>query len=117
MKKILIKQKHKCQIIKISEIIYCKSSSNYSTIYLQSQNPITISKCLSKLAAELKSDFVRISQSFLVNIHHIDEIIPANKQILISTGDKLDFTMKYSELIDFLEIKFIAQPEVELELN
>lgn len=117
MKKLIIKQKHKCQIVKVYEIIFCKSSSNYSTIYLKDQNAITIPKCLTQLTSELNGDFIRVSQSYLVNVHHINEIIPSKKQLSVVNGEVINFTIKFTELIGILENKFSSQNEVENENN
>jgi two-component system, LytTR family, response regulator len=114
MMKLLIKQKTKCEVICIDDIIFCSSSSNYSTIHLKDQKTITISKCLTKFSKELNEDFIRISQSFIVNFRYIVEIYPQKKQLLISTGKILDFTIKNSELYSVLEAKFKEQNMVEL---
>jgi two-component system LytT family response regulator len=114
MEKILIKQKTKCIVVSVNEIIYCNSSSNYSTIHLKDQKTITISKCLTQFTKELNGNFLRISQSFLVNLQHIVEINSQNKQIVISTGEALDYTIKFSDLCAALESKFVNKAVVEL---
>lgn len=76
MKKHLIKQKDKTRIINVNNIIYCSSSGNYSIIHMEGQKPITVSKCLKKISNELDGNFIRISQSYLVNIDYILEIDP-----------------------------------------
>jgi len=56
MKKLLIKQKNRCLIVKSSDILFCNSSSNYTIVHLQDKNPLTISKCLTKVEERLTEE-------------------------------------------------------------
>lgn len=54
----------------------------------------------------LTEDFIRVSQAHLINIHFITEIDMKKKQIIISTGQQLNYTLKYSDLCSMLEKRF-----------
>ncbi|MCF8360643.1 MAG: LytTR family transcriptional regulator [Prolixibacteraceae bacterium] len=106
MQKIILKQKNKCQVLDVDEIVFCKSHNNYTEIFCLKQKNLTSTECLKKFTEKLNGDFIRVSQSVLVNLHYIQEIIPQKKEIILSTGDKTNFTMKYSELVSLLKSTF-----------
>lgn len=106
MQKLLLKHKEKCQVVDIDHIVFCESSNNYSTFYLCDGTKVVLSKCLTQVAKDLNGNFIRISQSFLVNLDHIEEIISSKKLVRVTSGKLLNFTMKYHELCNVLESKF-----------
>ena len=112
MEKILIPLVDKYLVLNQHDIIYCTACVNYSIIRLKDQK-ISNSKCLKKLSNKLNDNFLRISQSCLVNIHHIVEIIPKKKQILISTDEFLNYTIKFSDLCLMLEMRFKPLTKIE----
>jgi len=60
------------ELIKQDDIIYAKAADNYCEIYVMNGKQYVISKTLKKVENELlKSDFLRVHKSYLVNIHHI----------------------------------------------
>jgi len=116
MEKILITHADKCLVLNQHDIIYCTACGNYSLFHLKDQK-ITSTKCLKKLSNKLNDNFLRISQSCLVNIHYIVEIIPKKKQILVSTNEFLDFTIKFSDLCLMFESRFKSQTKTEIVKN
>ena len=110
MNKIVIHQSGKMIILDISNIIYCSSDRNYSIVYLKDNSQLSCTKCLTKLTKDLiNNDFIRISQSCVVNIDYIVEIVSQEKQILLSTNQHLIFTKKYKEICFELYKRFSRQ--------
>jgi len=59
----------------IDDITYCKSDGNYSTFYTKNSKKIMISKPSKVASAKLKhAQFIRISQSIVVNINYISRL-------------------------------------------
>ena len=72
-KKIVLKTSDSIHLIKVTDIIRCESSSNYTIFYLTNNTKIMISKTLKEYDDLLTEyDFIRIHQSHLVNAKHIE---------------------------------------------
>lgn len=60
------------QFVEISDIIRMESSSNYTTIFIQNQKPLLVSRTLKEFEDQLTSKgFLRVHNSHLINIQHI----------------------------------------------
>jgi two-component system LytT family response regulator len=73
--KIVLSDNANVHLIDINSIILCQAVGNYTHFFLQDEREIVISKTL-KHYDELLGDnnFVRIHQSYLINLHHLDRI-------------------------------------------
>ena len=71
-KKLAIVTTGETRFIRYDDIIYCKSVSNYTTIYVQGGKSYMCSKTLKDVQAKLPSDqFLRIHDSYVVNVQSI----------------------------------------------
>lgn len=72
-------------------IIYCTADKNYTRVVTdQSKNPILVSKSLSYIGKRMSKDrFVRIHQSFLVNITKIKRFDRNSGLLLMINGDEV----------------------------
>ncbi|HEX2630387.1 MAG TPA: LytTR family DNA-binding domain-containing protein [Chitinophagaceae bacterium] len=62
--------------VNTSEIIYCESDSNYTTVVMTGGQKILVSKTLKDIDEALSgNDFYRIHNSFLVNLNHIKKYV------------------------------------------
>lgn len=69
--KITIPQLDGFQVLKVSDILYCKADDNYTEIYLENKK-ILVSKTLKFFENSLADfSFVRIHKSYLVNLNAI----------------------------------------------
>ncbi len=70
--KVGFRLKEGTQYINWADIIYCKSDSNYTHVHLKGLKKILVSKTMGLIEGILpKSNFIRIHNSYLVNIDHI----------------------------------------------
>lgn len=71
-KKIIIKTYDNIHLVKLTEIMYCKSDSNYVTFYLNSGEKIMVSSSLNSYE-EMMSEhgFFRVHKSYLINVKFI----------------------------------------------
>jgi two-component system LytT family response regulator len=75
------------QMLKPSEIIYLKSDSNYTYVYMENGKHQFLSKTLKNLEACLpESIFLRIHQSYVVNTMYIRTL---NQNYITLTNDKI----------------------------
>lgn len=73
------------------DIIAVESSGNYTTLQLVGRRPITISKQIGKLGAELaERQFYRVHNSHLVNRAHIKAVLRSGHlTVVLSTGKEV----------------------------
>jgi two-component system, LytTR family, response regulator len=73
--------------LKVSDIIYCESSGNYTTFYMSDGEKILSSKLLKDVEEMLHANsFARVHQRFLVNILYIKKYISQDGGELILTN-------------------------------
>ena len=71
------------------DIIYCQAQGSYTYLFLEDPTPkkITISKSLNKVLETLGSDqFIRIHQSFAVNLVHVVRYDRAPKNVVVMSS-------------------------------
>lgn len=60
------------QFVEVDRIMYCKSQSNYTTLYLENNTKLVVSKTLKKVEQTLANFFfIRVHQSYLINPNFI----------------------------------------------
>src|SRR5690625_7367055 len=56
------------EFIEVNEIIYCKSQSNYTTLFLSGGGKILVSKTMKEVEKTLgRFFFIRVHQSYLID--------------------------------------------------
>lgn len=67
-----------------SDIIYCKSDGNYSTIYFKDNTKEMLSKKLKDVEQLINNkSFFRVHNSYVVNINYIKEFIKSDGQYIV----------------------------------
>jgi len=78
-KKIVVPISNGFQMITISDIIRCEADNNYTTMVLIDEAPLLVSKSLIHFDKLLRAaNFVRVHQSHLVNMEHVDQYIKSD---------------------------------------
>ncbi|WP_235296287.1 LytR/AlgR family response regulator transcription factor [Portibacter marinus] len=73
LNRLVIKSREGCTIVPFKEIIFLKSDSNYSEIHTDDNRQHVASKTLKSMEDKLNHLFVRVHQSYIVNILHVRE--------------------------------------------
>lgn len=91
-------------IVKTSEITHLQASSNYTFIHHLSKTFLA-SKTLRHFHDQLCSDnFIRIHQSYTVNVAHIDTIDYPGSQVILSTGEEIPISRAKKPMVkEFLD--------------
>lgn len=77
-------------VCSIAEIMRCESKGNYTIIYLQRQGSIMTSKTLKEYEEVLKKEgFLRIHQSHLLNVDHIDSYMKSQDCVMMKDGSSI----------------------------
>lgn len=89
------------QIIQISNIIFCSSSSNYTILTLKDKQRLTVSKTLKEIEEMLEDHrFLRVHHSFLVNLDEIKKYFRGEGgSLLMSDGSSVDVSRSKKELL------------------
>ena len=108
LKKVAVATASTLEFITITDIVYCESESNYTTIHRSNTKPLIISKTL-KIMEDLlpKDEFYRVHNSYLINMNHVDRfaredggyLVMSNQaRILISRNKKDDFLARFRQV-------------------
>jgi two-component system LytT family response regulator len=72
IKKITLKTSDTIYIVNVSDIVFCEGAGNYTTFHLLDKQKIMVSKPIGEYEEIIATQkFIRIHQSFLVNVDHI----------------------------------------------
>lgn len=84
------------QVVTLSEIIYCESSSNYTNFHFKSRPVICASRPIHEYESLLTDGgFVRVHKSFLVNLEHVTEYIRGEGgSIMLSNGQQVEVSRR-----------------------
>ncbi|PUZ21314.1 hypothetical protein DCC81_25235 [Chitinophaga parva] len=97
--KILVPHQHKIFVIEYNSIMFLKSDNCYTHIYLDDGRNFTVTKSLSTLERHIKDkQFIRISQSFLVNRNFISCIDRKLKIISVANQHSIPYTISVKQL-------------------
>lgn len=89
------------RFINADDIAYLKADNNSTDIHLNNGEMITAFKTLKHFENVLKSPFVRIHNSYIVNIDYVSRIHTGNSVCYLkNSGIKLPFSKSYKENID-----------------
>lgn len=102
-KKVIFPTRNGYQILKMSNILFCKAEVNYSTIYTVDNNSFTIVSTLKNLEEMLPSKvFFRCHKSFLVNLNYIKTYDKSRDKIILENGKELEIATRRIE--SFIEV-------------
>jgi two-component system LytT family response regulator len=88
-KKIAIPLTGKTVFVNITDVYYCKSDGNYTTIFLKNGEKHLYSKKIKDVFEIFNSDeIIRVHQSYLVNINYIKEYVKSEGYYLILENNK-----------------------------
>lgn len=88
VEKLVVKTSESIHIINVQDIIFCQSDKGYTTFQLVGNKSILSSKILADYESVLPSScFMRIHQSYLVNLHHVTRYDKKDKNALITVDN------------------------------
>lgn len=106
-RKLCIPDMNGFNIVEINDIIRCESNINYTTIYVNKGNPITVAKSLKEFEKMLIDfNFFRVHNSHLINLSHVKGYNRAKGGFVqLTNGEEIEVSVRRKE--EF--IKKIAQ--------
>ncbi len=101
MKKLIIHSQSHLRIIAHDDILFCKSDNCYTSVHLANGESFVVCKSLSAVAKEMDTaSFLRINQSYLVNMHHIKLIDKKKKHVELCNEHQIPFTTSLKDLLN-----------------
>jgi two-component system LytT family response regulator len=95
--------------VKLSDIMYCESSGNYTNFYLSDDKKIMVSRQLGEYEKLLPdTNFIRIHDKYIINLTYIKEYIKGsggdvvlenNKELPVATRRKEEFLSRFEKWI------------------
>jgi len=100
-KKIVLKTTDTIHLVKISSIMRCESSGNYTQLFFDNRKPIMVSKPLKDFENTLPSSmFFRPHQSHLININKIDHIKKTDGyQVIMDDGSNIPVATRKKDML------------------
>ncbi len=105
-KKVVLKTADKIHVVNLEEIMYCEAHRGYTTFYLTDKTRIVVSSTLGEYEDMFNAfDFIRIHQSYLLNIGYIKryEKIDGGAVILKDNTSLPVATRKKDHLLEMLK--------------
>lgn len=116
MKKIIINSQNNIKLLEQMDILFCKSDNCYTTYHLKNSAQFTVCKSLTRTIEALNpSIFIKISQSYVINMNYIDSIDKKNKIIELTNNDRIPFTIPIGFLISTLTL-FLSHPLENIQM-
>lgn len=101
-KRITINTDGKLLFLDVDDIIYVESDGNYSTLFLQNQKKIVVTKKLKEVDAILPENyFFRIHNSYIINLNKIKAFIKNEGYVIMDSDHKIPVARQRKS--DFLE--------------
>ena len=101
-KRITINTDGKLLFLDVDDIIYVESDGNYSTLFLQDQKKIVLTKKLKEVDAILPEHyFFRIHNSYIINLNKIKAFIKNEGYVIMDSEHKIPVARQRKS--DFLE--------------
>lgn len=93
---------HNTEMLKVKELIYCKADQDYTYLFIESRDPVLVSKNIKFFERILVVyDFFRVHHSFLVNKYYI-KIFDPHKSLLILRGLNHQIPVSRRRKADFM---------------
>ncbi|MFC0603721.1 LytR/AlgR family response regulator transcription factor [Winogradskyella pulchriflava] len=101
-KRITINTDGKLLFLDVDDIIYVESDGNYSTLFLQDQKKVVVTKKLKEVDAILPEHyFFRIHNSYIINLNKIKAFIKNEGYVIMDSNHKIPVARQRKS--DFLE--------------
>lgn len=88
------------QVVKLSEIVYCEASSNYTNFHFTDRAIICASKPIHEFETLLEdAGFVRVHKSFVINLEHVKEYIRGEGgSVMLTNGHEVEVSRRKKEV-------------------
>lgn len=99
IEKIALPSSNGLELVKVEDVIYCQSDSNYTIFHLNNKARILVSRSLKEYDEILSSQgFYRIHQSYLINLSYVKKYVKGEGgNVILENGKELDVSRRRKE--------------------
>lgn len=87
-------------VIPFDEILYLKSSGNYTEVHTTKGAKILVSKTLKVIHKKLNTQFLRTHSSYIVNLNHVRQFDKSNSSIRLIDDSEIAIARSYKNEIN-----------------
>jgi len=100
--KLFIPDKYGYEIINFDDIVYCEAQGSYTHVHTQDGLKICYSKTLKHVLTKFPSQqFMRIHQSYSVNLKHVSRIVSeSGLRLVLTNGQEIPVSRAYRKALD-----------------
>ena len=103
LKKICLSTNEGFEFIAVEDILYCKGDGSYTMFFVEGCENLLVSKNLKEYENLLDQDFMRVHQSFLVNLKKVKKYVKSDGgYIVMDNGDIVSVSRSKKE--DFIRV-------------
>ncbi|MFC4143380.1 LytR/AlgR family response regulator transcription factor [Pedobacter mendelii] len=98
--RLIIPHNNVIHLVDPMDIVFCKSDNYYTHLHLSEGGQYLLVKSLARFEKELaRPEFIRVNQSYLVNMFHIKNINKKEKSLRLNCDTTIPFTISLKKLI------------------
>jgi two-component system LytT family response regulator len=98
--KIQVNVDHHIELINKSNVLYCQGDGNYCHIFLKNGKSYMISKKLKYMESQLNGEsFMRIHNSFIVNLNEVVQINKKETMLKLSNGKSIPVSRQKKDMV------------------
>jgi two-component system, LytTR family, response regulator len=91
------------RFIDMEDIVYAKADNNSTDIYMANGDMVTAFKTMKHFETTLPSEFIRIHNSYIININHVSRIHLGNNVCYLKNSKvQIPFSKSYKKNVDML---------------
>lgn len=95
IKKVVLNSAGAIHIVTVSDIVRCESSGNYTFIYVNGKEKITVARTLKEFDTLFSEyNFFRIHQSHLINLRYLNSFQKKTRQVVLSDNTRLPVSIR-----------------------
>lgn len=99
-KTVALKTADHIYVVKTENILFCEADKNYTRFYLNNNQKILVSKTLKEYEEILEPlKFLRIHQSFLINLHYLVQLNKRENLVFLANGTKLPVSTRKKDVL------------------
>lgn len=95
----LISTRQGCYAIPYDEILYCQSNLKYVEVLMRAGRKIRKVETLNNVIKYLPNQFMRIHQSYVVNVRYAQEYNKSQQTLVLSDGIALPVSQRYRDAV------------------
>ncbi|WET69019.1 LytTR family DNA-binding domain-containing protein [Sphingobacterium sp.] len=104
MKTLIVNSKNYIDVIEMNDIVFFMADNCYTKVVTKDGHQYVVSQTLAKVCNETEARFIRVNQSYLVNVNFISQVDKKRKTILLKESSEVKFTISQKKLLELITL-------------